>query len=84
MTLDALLNTLENRITALHQAAASRLLFLDGATGTMIQRHKLTEADFRSERFADWHQDLGGNNDLLALTQPQVIRDIHRAYLEAG
>ncbi len=78
------MNTLENRIAALHQAAASRLLFLDGATGTMIQRHKLTEADFRGERFADWHQDLGGNNDLLVLTQPQIIRDIHRAYLEAG
>ncbi|MEZ0123087.1 MAG: methionine synthase [Candidatus Reddybacter sp.] len=84
MTLDNLLNTLADRITALHQAAASRLLFLDGATGTMIQRHKLTEADFRGERFADWHQDLGGNNDLLVLTQPRIIRDIHRAYLEAG
>ena len=78
------MNTLADRITALHQAAASRLLFLDGATGTMIQRHKLAEADFRGERFADWHQDLGGNNDLLVLTQPQIIRDIHRTYLEAG
>jgi len=78
------LTTLADRITALHQAAASRLLFLDGATGTMIQRHKLGEADFRGERFADWHQDLGGNNDLLVLTQPQIIRDIHRAYLQAG
>ena len=78
------MTTLADRITALHQAAASRLLFLDGATGTMIQRHKLNEADFRGERFADWHQDLGGNNDLLVLTQPHIIRDIHRAYLEAG
>ncbi len=78
------MNTLENRIAALHQAAGSRLLFLDGATGTMIQRHKLVEADFRGERFADWHQDLGGNNDLLVLTQPTIIRDIHRAYLDAG
>jgi 5-methyltetrahydrofolate--homocysteine methyltransferase len=78
------LTTLSDRITALHQAAASRLLFLDGATGTMIQRHKLGEADFRGERFADWQQDLGGNNDLLVLTQPTIIRDIHRAYLEAG
>ncbi|OUS10392.1 methionine synthase [Gammaproteobacteria bacterium 53_120_T64] len=78
------MTTLADRITALHQAAASRLLFLDGATGTMIQRHKLGEADFRGERFADWHQDLGGNNDLLVLTQPQIIRDIHRAYLQAG
>ena len=78
------MTTLSDRITALHQAAASRLLFLDGATGTMIQRHKLGEADFRGERFADWQQDLGGNNDLLVLTQPTIIRDIHRAYLEAG
>ena len=78
------MTTLADRITALHQAAASRLLFLDGATGTMIQRHKLGESDFRGERFADWHQDLGGNNDLLVLTQPTIIRDIHRAYLEAG
>ena len=78
------MTTLADRITALHQAAANRLLFLDGATGTMIQRHKLDEADFRGERFADWQQDLGGNNDLLVLTQPKIIRDIHRAYLEAG
>ncbi len=78
------MTTLADRITALHQAAANRLLFLDGATGTMIQRHKLGEADFRGERFADWQQDLGGNNDLLVLTQPTIIRDIHRAYLEAG
>lgn len=78
------MTTLADRITALHQAAASRLLFLDGATGTMIQRHKLGEADFRGERFADWQQDLGGNNDLLVLTQPTIIRDIHRAYLDAG
>lgn len=78
------MTTLADRITTLHQAAANRLLFLDGATGTMIQRHKLGEADFRGERFADWQQDLGGNNDLLVLTQPTIIRDIHRAYLEAG
>ncbi len=78
------MTTLADRITALHQAAASHLLFLDGATGTMIQRHKLGEADFRGERFADWQQDLGGNNDLLVLTQPTIIRDIHSAYLEAG
>jgi 5-methyltetrahydrofolate--homocysteine methyltransferase len=52
--------------------------------GTMIQRHKLQEQDFRSERFKDWHKDLQGNNDLLVLTQPAIIKDIHRAYLEAG
>ncbi|MBQ0719508.1 MAG: methionine synthase [Gammaproteobacteria bacterium] len=79
-----MLNTREQRITALHQAVAARLLFLDGATGTMIQRHKLNEADFRGERFADWPQDLGGNNDLLVLTQPHIISDIHRTYLEVG
>ena len=61
-----------------------RILFLDGAMGTMIQRHKLEEADYRGERFADWPSDLKGNNDLLSLTQPQIIRDIHTQYLQAG
>ncbi|MCK5481755.1 MAG: homocysteine S-methyltransferase family protein, partial [Gammaproteobacteria bacterium] len=61
-----------------------RILFLDGAMGTMIQRHKLEEADYRGERFADWPSDLKGNNDLLSLTQPAIIRDIHTQYLEAG
>lgn len=61
-----------------------RILFLDGAMGTMIQRHKLEEADYRGERFADWPSDLKGNNDLLSLTQPHIIRDIHTQYLEAG
>ncbi|MBI1191853.1 MAG: methionine synthase [Bacteroidetes bacterium] len=61
-----------------------RILVLDGAMGTMIQRHTLTEADFRGERFADHPSDLRGNNDLLSLTRPDIIRDIHRAYLEAG
>jgi 5-methyltetrahydrofolate--homocysteine methyltransferase len=61
-----------------------RILILDGAMGTMIQRHGLSEADYRGERFADWPRDLKGNNDLLTLTQPRVIGDIHQAYLEAG
>ncbi len=61
-----------------------RILILDGATGTMIQRHKLTEADYRGERFADWPSDLKGNNDLLVLTKPEVIKGIHREYLAAG
>ncbi|EIJ41550.1 5-methyltetrahydrofolate--homocysteine methyltransferase [Beggiatoa alba B18LD] len=61
-----------------------RLLFLDGAMGTMIQRYKLQEADYRGTRFATWHTDVKGNNDLLVLTQPQIIREIHRQYLEAG
>jgi 5-methyltetrahydrofolate--homocysteine methyltransferase len=61
-----------------------RVLILDGAMGTMIQDCKLQESDFRGERFADFHTDLIGNNDLLSLTQPQIIKDIHVAYLEAG
>jgi 5-methyltetrahydrofolate--homocysteine methyltransferase len=65
-------------------AAQKRILILDGAMGTMIQRHTLEEEHFRGERFADWHTDLKGNNDLLSLTQPDIICDIHRAYLEAG
>ena len=63
---------------------AERILILDGAMGTMIQRHGLGEADYRGERFADWQRDLKGNNDLLTLTQPEVIAGIHQAYLDAG
>jgi 5-methyltetrahydrofolate--homocysteine methyltransferase len=74
----------QDRIKALSEAAARHILILDGATGTMIQRHKLAEADFRGERFKDWPRDLKGNNDLLVLTQPAIIRGIHEAYLEAG
>src|SRR5580692_2206874 len=61
-----------------------RILIIDGAMGTMIQRHKLEEKDYRSERFKDWASDLKGNNDLLALTQPDIIEVIHREYLQAG
>ncbi|WP_202922435.1 methionine synthase [Sinimarinibacterium sp. NLF-5-8] len=61
-----------------------RILVIDGAMGTMIQRHKLEEADFRGARFADWPKDLKGNNDLLVLSQPQIIGEIHRQYLAAG
>src|SRR5580700_3523751 len=61
-----------------------RLVFLDGAMGTMIQVHSLTETQFRGERFADWPRDLRGNNDLLTLTQPHIIAGIHREYLRAG
>ncbi len=74
----------DERIAALHRAAAQRILILDGAMGTMIQRHKLSEANYRGERFKDWTRDLKGNNDLLVLTQPDIIRGIHEAYLEAG
>tara|TARA_Y100001978_G_scaffold154640_1_gene140093 strand:- start:859 stop:1866 length:1008 start_codon:yes stop_codon:yes gene_type:complete len=61
-----------------------RILVLDGAMGTMIQRHKLQEADYRGERFKDYIYDLKGNNDLLSLSQPTIIKEIHRAYLAAG
>jgi len=66
------------------EALQNRILLLDGAMGTMIQTHELSEQDYRGERFADWAQELRGNNDLLSLTQPQIISDIHEAFLEAG
>ncbi|MDD5201297.1 MAG: methionine synthase [Terrimicrobiaceae bacterium] len=68
----------------LHDLLAERLLILDGAMGTMVQRCKLEEADYRGERFADWPGDLKGNNDLLCLTKPDVIREIHSQYIDAG
>ena len=68
----------------LREALARRILILDGAMGTMIQRYKLSEADFRGERFADHPVDLKGNNDLLVLTRPELIREIHEQYLAAG
>lgn len=74
----------ETRSTVFLTALKQRILLLDGAMGTMIQRHKPDEAAYRGERFADWPSDLKGNNDLLVLSQPQMIRDIHTAYLEAG
>jgi 5-methyltetrahydrofolate--homocysteine methyltransferase len=61
-----------------------RILVIDGAMGTMIQRYNLKEEDYRGDRFKDWPSDLKGNNDLLCLTQPQIIREIHGKYLEAG
>src|SRR5258706_6048266 len=61
-----------------------RLVIFDGAMGTMIQKHALTEQQFRGERFAAWRSDLRGNNDLLSITQPDVIAAIHREYLLAG
>ncbi len=73
-----------NRTDQLHEQLARRILVLDGAMGTMIQQYQLSEADYRGGRFADWPRDLQGNNDLLALTQPDIIRAIHLAYLEAG
>jgi 5-methyltetrahydrofolate--homocysteine methyltransferase len=61
-----------------------RILIIDGAMGTMIQRYKLEEKDYRGERFKDWHTDVKGNNDLLSITQPQIVEAIHKQYLEAG
>lgn len=69
---------------ALRQSASERILVLDGAMGTQIQNQKFSEADFRGERFKGWNHDLKGNNDLLVLTQPDAIRDIHLAYFRAG
>jgi 5-methyltetrahydrofolate--homocysteine methyltransferase len=78
------LNTKLDRTPALERLLQERIVILDGAMGTMIQTYKLDEAGFRGERFKDWPQDLKGNNDLLNLTQPQIIQAIHRQYLEAG
>ncbi|MDA0339574.1 MAG: homocysteine S-methyltransferase family protein [Proteobacteria bacterium] len=72
------------RIAALKQSVTERILVLDGAFGTMIQGYRLDEAAYRGERFADWPSDVKGNNDLINLSQPQIISEIHHAYLEAG
>ena len=68
----------------INNALKNRILILDGAMGTMIQQYNLTEEDFRGERFKDWNQPLKGNNDLLSLTCPDIIKSIHREYLEVG
>ena len=65
-------------------AMRDRVLVMDGAMGTMLQRYELTEADYRGDRFADWPRDVRGNSDVLSLTRPDVVRAIHREYLEAG
>jgi 5-methyltetrahydrofolate--homocysteine methyltransferase len=66
------------------ECLGERILVIDGAMGTMIQRYKLEEADYRGERFKDWHKDVKGNNDLLCITRPDIIEAIHKAYLDAG
>ena len=76
--------TRKPRWAALEKAVTQRILIIDGAMGTMIQRHKPDEAAYRGERFKDWHRDVKGNNDLLVLTQPAIIQKIHEEYLEAG
>ncbi|PSK94072.1 homocysteine S-methyltransferase family protein [Taibaiella chishuiensis] len=70
--------------TQLVQLLSKRIAIIDGAMGTMIQRYKLQEADYRGERFHDWHCDVKGNNDLLSITNPGIIKAIHREYLDAG
>ncbi len=74
----------QTRIKQLKQSLQEKILILDGAMGTMIQSYKLQEKDYRGERFSDFPHDLLGNNDLLSLTQPQIIKDIHKAYIKAG
>ncbi|HET7798862.1 MAG TPA: homocysteine S-methyltransferase family protein, partial [Humibacillus xanthopallidus] len=69
---------------SLTAALTERIMIIDGAMGTAIQRDRPDEAGYRGERFADWPSDVQGNNDLLTLTQPQIIAAIHREYLEAG
>src|SRR5512141_2238934 len=73
-----------DKTSVFKQLLSQKILFLDGAMGTMIQSYKLEEKDYRGTRFADWDIDLKGNNDLLSLTQPAIIKAIHSAYLEAG
>lgn len=71
-------------MTSIHNLLKQRILVIDGAMGTMIQRYKLAEEDYRGTQFAEWDIDLKGNNDLLSITRPQIIQDIHTEYLEAG
>ncbi|MBX2930760.1 MAG: homocysteine S-methyltransferase family protein [Chitinophagaceae bacterium] len=70
--------------TDIKQELQKKILIIDGAMGTMIQRYRLEEKDYRGERFKDWHKDVKGNNDLLSITQPHIITAIHKEYLEAG
>jgi 5-methyltetrahydrofolate--homocysteine methyltransferase len=79
-----MLKKVEDKTSELKKLLATRILVLDGAMGTMIQAHKLDEAAYRGERFKDWPSDLKGNNDLLTLSQPKIIRDIHASFLAAG
>jgi 5-methyltetrahydrofolate--homocysteine methyltransferase len=75
---------MKNKISRIEQLLKERILVIDGAMGSMIQQYKLGEADYRGEQFKDYHRDLKGNNDLLVLTKPSVIKEIHKAYLVAG
>ncbi len=73
-----------NTGSQLRKLLNERILIIDGAMGTMVQRYRLQEQDYRGERFKDWHTDVKGNNDLLCLTQPHIIKEIHKQYLQAG
>jgi 5-methyltetrahydrofolate--homocysteine methyltransferase len=73
-----------NSESKLRELLEQRILIIDGAMGTMIQQYKLQEADYRGERFKDWHSDVKGNNDLLCITQPDIVKAIHKEYLAAG
>jgi 5-methyltetrahydrofolate--homocysteine methyltransferase len=73
-----------NTEAKLRELLEQRILIIDGAMGTMIQRYKLEEEDYRGERFKDWHTDIKGNNDLLCITRPDIIKEIHTQYLQAG
>ena len=82
--MNTLANAAKARIATLKQSLEQRLVILDGGMGTLIQNQKLEEADFRGERFADWPSDVKGNNDLLVLSQPDLIRRLHGEYFAAG
>ncbi|XP_064119056.1 methionine synthase-like [Macrobrachium nipponense] len=84
MTLPKRTARMSGRAEEIHDALRQRILVIDGAMGTMIQRHKLEEDDYRGEEFRDHECNLKGNNDLLSLTRPQIILGIHKEYLEAG
>ena len=78
------MNAIHDRFGAINKALATRILVLDGAMGTMIQRYKLDEAAYRGDRYASFAHDVKGNNELLTLTQPHIIQEIHEQYLAAG
>ena len=75
---------MNSKFNILSSLLKNRILVFDGAMGTLIQQHRLSEEDFRGERFKNHEKDLKGNNEILNLTQPEIIQNIHRAYLEAG
>ncbi|MCP4443056.1 MAG: methionine synthase [Aureispira sp.] len=76
--------TKSTALARLHKIVQQRIMVIDGAMGTMLQEYKLEEKDYRGDRFADYHRDLKGNNDLLSITQPKIVEAVHKAYLEAG